>query len=90
MCPQITPVHPCFVASSTMCSSNFEMWFTADFTRVPPVNPLKIVAADAPKILLVFEVQTNRTDGQNGMNGQTLLIDDVDVWETTANCSESR
>lgn len=69
---------------------SFAAPITSTFTRVPPVNPLKITADNAPKILLVFEVQTNRTDGQNGMSGQTLLIDDVDVWETTSNCSESR
>lgn len=58
-----------------------------DFRRIPT---LKVTADNAPKLLLVFEVQTNRPDGQNGMAGQTMLIDDVDVWESTANCSESR
>ncbi len=58
-----------------------------DFRRIPT---LKVTGENAPKLQLVFEVQTNRTDGQNAIAGQTMLIDDVDVWESTANCSETR
>jgi hypothetical protein len=59
----------------------------ADWRRIPT---LKVEGLNAPKVLLVFEVQTNRGDGQNAMAGQTMLIDDVDVWESTSNCTESR
>ncbi|MFO0597821.1 MAG: hypothetical protein U0228_21145 [Myxococcaceae bacterium] len=57
----------------------------SDFRKIPTQ---KVTADNAPKLLLVFEVQTNRTDGMNAMPGQTMLIDDVDVWETTSNCNE--
>lgn len=59
----------------------------SDFRKIPT---LKVTADNAPKLQLVFEVQTNRGDGQNAMPGQTMLIDDVDVWETTNNCMEAR
>lgn len=59
----------------------------SDWRRIPT---LKVANDNAPSLQLIFEVQTNRTDGQNGMVGQTMLIDDVDVWESTSNCTESR
>jgi hypothetical protein len=59
----------------------------SDFRKVPT---LKVTGENAPKLQLVFEVQTNRGDGQNAMAGQTMLIDDVDVWETSNNCMEAR
>jgi hypothetical protein len=59
----------------------------SDFRRIPT---LKVTGDNAPKLLLVFEVQTNRPDGQNATPGQTMLIDDVDVWESASNCTESR
>lgn len=59
----------------------------SDWRRIPT---LKVTGDNAPKLTLVFEVQTNRTDGQNAMPGQTMLIDDVDVWESSVNCTESR
>ena len=61
----------------------------ADWARVP-LRPLSVTTDNAAKLQLVFEIQTGRTDGQNGMPGQTLLIDDVDVWESSANCAETR
>lgn len=59
----------------------------SDWRRIPT---LKVEGLDAPKLTLVFEAQTNRADGQSAQPGQTLLIDDVDVWESSANCAESR
>lgn len=59
----------------------------SDWRRIPP---LKVEALNAPKLTLVFEVQTNRADGQSAQAGQTMLIDDVDVWESSASCAESR
>lgn len=59
----------------------------ADWHRIPT---LKVANENAPKLQLVFEVQTNRGDGLNARPGQTMLIDDVDVWQSTANCSETR
>ena len=61
-----------------------------DFRRTPLGQPLKVTNDNAPKLQLVFEVQTNRSDGMNAMPGDTLLIDDVDVWESSANCTETR
>lgn len=61
----------------------------ADWTRLP-LRPLSVTTDNAARLQLVFEIQTGRTDGMNGMVGQTLLIDDVDVWESSANCSEAR
>lgn len=61
----------------------------ADWARVP-LRPLSVTTDDAAKLQLVFEIQTGRTDGQNGVPGQTMLIDDVDVWESTTTCTEAR
>jgi hypothetical protein len=61
-----------------------------DFRRTPLGQPLKVTNDNAPKLQLVFEVQTNRSDGMNAKPGDTLLIDDVDVWESAANCTETR
>ena len=61
----------------------------AEWTKVP-LRPFSVTTDGAAKLELVFEIQTGRTDGQNGMVGQTLLIDDVDVWESSANCAEPR
>ena len=58
-----------------------------DWKRIPT---FKVSNDQAPKLQLVFEVQTNRTDGLNAVPGDTMLIDDVDVWEGSANCSETR
>ena len=66
---------------------SFSEQIFSDWRRIPT---LKVTGDNAPKIQLVFEVQTNRTDGQSAMAGQTMLIDDVDVWESSNNCSESR
>jgi hypothetical protein len=60
---------------------------TSEYRRIPT---LKVTADGAPALNLVFEVQTNRTDGQNAVAGQTMLIDDVDVWESMSNCGEAR
>lgn len=61
-----------------------------DFRRTPLGMPLKVGNENAPKLQLVFEVQTNRTDGMNAMPGDTMLVDDVDVWESASNCAETR
>lgn len=58
-----------------------------DWKRIPT---LEVANDNAPKLQLIFEVQTNRTDGQNAMPGDTMLIDDVDVWESSTRCNESR
>jgi hypothetical protein len=62
----------------------------SDFRRTPLGMPLKVGNDSAPKLQLVFEAQTNRADGMNALPGQVMLIDDVDVWESSANCSETR
>ena len=60
----------------------------SDWRKIPT---LRVPNDNASKLQLVFEVQTNRTDGQSAMPGDTLLIDDVDVWESSsADCRENR
>lgn len=61
-----------------------------DFRRTPLGHPLQVTNDNASKLQLVFEVQTNRSDGLNGKPGDVMLIDDVDVWESSANCTETR
>lgn len=61
-----------------------------DWKKTPPSNPLRIPNDNAPKLLIVFEAQTNRTDGQSAVAGQTLFVDDVDLWETSGTCTEAR
>jgi hypothetical protein len=68
----------------------FNEQLSGEWKRTPPSNPLRLTGDNAPKLLLVFEAQTNRSDGQNAEPGQTLLIDDVDVWETSGTCAEVR
>jgi hypothetical protein len=65
----------------------FSDQLSAEFHRVPT---LTVSADGAPKLALVFEVQTNRSDGQNATAGQTLWVDDADVWESSSNCAEQR
>ncbi|MDP1824152.1 MAG: hypothetical protein Q8L48_12945 [Archangium sp.] len=61
-----------------------------DFRRTPLGTPLKVGNENAPKLQLVFEVQTNRSDGMNAVPGDTMLVDDVDVWESNTSCAETR
>ncbi len=75
------------VLSGSVQEVAFSEQVFSDFRKIPT---LKVTNDNAPKLQLVFEAQTNRSDGMNAMPGQTLLIDDVDVWESTANCSETR
>lgn len=75
------------VLNGSVQEVSFSEQIFSDWRRIPT---LKVTNDNAPKIQLVFEVQTNRTDNQNAMPGQTMLIDDVDVWESSGNCSETR
>ncbi|MDP2273317.1 MAG: hypothetical protein Q8N23_08715 [Archangium sp.] len=75
------------VMSGSVQEVAFSEQVFSDFRKIPT---LKVTNDNAPKLQLVFEAQTNRSDGMNAMPGQTLLIDDVDVWESAANCSETR
>jgi hypothetical protein len=59
----------------------------SDWRRIPT---LKFTGDNAARITIVFEAQSNRGDGQNAMLGQSMLIDDVDVWESSNNCMEPR
>jgi hypothetical protein len=75
------------VLSGSVQEVAFSEQIFSDWRKIPT---LKVSNDNAPKLQLVFEVQTNRTDNQNGMPGQIMMIDDVDVWETTGNCTETR
>ncbi len=59
----------------------------SDWRRIPT---REVPNANTNKLQLAFEVQTNRTDGQSARPGDTLLIDDVDVWESSTHCAENR
>ncbi len=61
----------------------------AAWERVPPTISLKIANANSRRLQLFFEAQTGRTDGLNAKAGDTLLVDDVEVWESpSGNCTE--
>jgi hypothetical protein len=75
------------VLSGSVQEVAFSEQVFSDFRKIPT---LKVTNDNAPKLQLVFEAQTNRGDGQNAMAGQTIVIDDVDVWESAANCTETR
>lgn len=75
--------------SGSAFEDSFSEQIFSDFRRIPPQSTLAI-GQGTTKLSLMFEVQTNRTDGQNAVAGQTMLIDDVDVWESTTNCAETR
>jgi len=64
---------------------------TASWTRVPPSIALKAPNGNAQHLILTFEMQTNRGDGMNAKAGDTLDIDDVDVWQSAdGRCQETR
>lgn len=75
--------------SGSAFEDSFSEQIFSDFRRIPPQKTLPI-GMGTTKLALIFEVQTNRTDNMNGMTGQYMLIDDVDVWETTTDCSAMR
>ena len=61
----------------------------SDWRRLPLGTALEVPNNNATKLQLVFEVQTNRAT-QNALPGDTMLIDDVDVWESSTHCMETR
>ncbi len=70
-------------------NNDFSSPVTADWARVPPTINLNAPNMNADRVLLVFEAQTGRADGMNSKPGDTLEVDDVDVWQTTGSaCSE--
>lgn len=75
--------------SGSAFEDSFSEQIFSDFRRIPPQKTLPI-GSGTTKLSMIFEVQTNRTDNMNGMAGQYMLIDDVDVWETTTDCSAAR
>jgi hypothetical protein len=56
---------------------------TSDWVRAPPSTNLKVDAAAGDSLYLRFRVQ-------NGQAGQTLLVDDVDFWESTSGRCDER
>lgn len=59
--------------------------------RVPPSITVQTPNQNASKLQLVFELQTNRSDGQNAVAGDVLYVDDVDAWESpSGRCDEVR
>jgi hypothetical protein len=64
---------------------------TAQWERVPPSINLNVPNDNAQRLLLVFEMQSNRSDGMNAKAGDTLVIDDVDAWQSLdGGCREAR
>lgn len=56
---------------------------TGQWTQIPAI---KVEQLNAPRLQLMFEAQTNRTDAFNAKEGDTLLVDDVDAWEFSGSC----
>lgn len=75
------------VSSGSVQEVAFSEQVFSDFRKIPT---LEVTNDNAPKLQLVFEAQTNRSDGMSATPGQTLVIDDVDVWESTTRCKETR
>lgn len=65
----------------------------SDFRKTPTDSLMKfgfdVPNGGADKLELVFMAQTNRSDGMGATVGQYLIVDDVDVWESTTRCGES-
>ena len=62
--------------------NQFSAPLTAQWQRVPPSINLDADNAGSKRLLLVFETQIGRSDGNNSKPGDTLEIDDVDVWQS--------
>lgn len=61
----------------------------ATWTLVKPSKPLDVANNSSPKLTFFFEMQTTRGDTMNAKVGDTLFVDDVDVYESvTGNCSD--
>jgi hypothetical protein len=61
------------------------------WSRIPPTTALAIPFDNAQGLQLLFEAQQGRSDGMNAKVGDTLLIDDVDLWQSTSGkCDEAR
>jgi hypothetical protein len=70
---------------------DFSAPITSTWTRLPPDLVLSVQNQSAPSIELAIEAQTGRSDGANAQAGQVLLVDDVDVWQSTSGtCDEVR
>ncbi len=54
---------------------------TADWARAPMVTNLKVPAPAGTTLHLRFRIL-------NGQPGQTIFVDDVDLWETDGECTE--
>lgn len=79
------------VLRDTGTGVEFNAPLTADWQRVPPTLVLVAPNEGARTLTLVFELQTNRSDGQNGKPGDALFIDDVDAWlSPSGRCDEAR
>ncbi len=69
-------------------NNDFSAPLTPDWSRVPPSINLDAPNMNAKRVLLLFETQSNRPS-DNSVAGQTLEIDDVDVWQSTSGqCNE--
>jgi hypothetical protein len=61
-----------------------------DWGKIPP-SPFRVRNPSGSSIQPMFEIQTSRPDSENAKVGDTLLIDDVDVWESSSGlCDETR
>lgn len=61
------------------------------WSRIPPTTALAIPFDNAQGLQLLFEAQQGRPDGMNAQVGDTLLVDDVDLWQSASGrCDEAR
>lgn len=76
-------------ATGNGVSSEYSAPGGTDWEREPPTINLNPSNNNAKTVQLVFEVQNNRPTGMNAVMGDTLEIDDVDVWVSSdTNCHE--
>ncbi|MBK7865482.1 MAG: hypothetical protein IPJ65_44165 [Archangiaceae bacterium] len=63
-------------------AQTFSSFVESDWLQAPPVTNLKVPVSMGDQLYLRIRIQ-------NGQAGQTLLVDDVDFWESTSgNCDE--
>jgi hypothetical protein len=77
------------INGTNFVSNEFAAPGGSTWQRVPPSINLDAPNNGATKVQLVFESQVGRSDGMNSKAGDTLEIDDVDVWiSPDGNCHE--
>lgn len=70
---------------------DFSSPVAAAWALVKPTKALDVANQGSSKLVFFFEMQTTRGDNMNAKPGDTLFVDDVDVWESpSGSCAETR